>query len=80
MVAILSSLLAGHSKGEAAVSHSTAEAEIIAAERALGVEGLLALFLWCKLFDRWPLLDVYQASQVTARMIFYGSCASAAPY
>ncbi len=64
--------LTGQSKKQTAVSHSTVEAEIVAADRAIRMAGLLALPLWERLLDRPLALDVYQDNQATARIMSTG--------
>ncbi len=59
--------LSGQSKKQAAVSHSTVEAEIVAADHAVRTGGLLALQLWERLFNRPVILEVDQDNQVPAR-------------
>ncbi len=54
------------------MSHSTVEAEIIAADHAIRISGLLALPLWETVLDRILSLDVYQHNQATARIMSTG--------
>ena len=55
--------LSGQSKKQTAVSHSTVEAEIVAADHAIRTPGLPALQLWERLFSRPVVLEVYQDNQ-----------------
>ena len=64
--------LGGQSKKQTAVSHSTVEAEIVAANHALRTSGLPALELWDKILDRSNVLQVYQDNQATARIMTTG--------
>ena len=54
--------LSAQSKKQTAVSHSTGEAEIIAADHAIRMAGLPALPLWETILDRSLSLDVFQVS------------------
>ena len=64
--------LSAQSKKQTAVSHSTVEAEIVAADHAIRVSGLPALPLWERIFDRKLVLDVYQDNQATGRIMSTG--------
>ena len=64
--------LSGQSKKQTAVSHSTVEAEIVAADHAVRTGGLPALQLWERLLDRPLVLEVYQDNQATARIMTTG--------
>ena len=64
--------LSGQSKKQTAVSHSTVEAEIVAADHAIRSSGLPALQLWERLLNRELLIDVYQDNQATARIMTTG--------
>ena len=64
--------LSGQSKKQTAVSHSTVEAEIVAADHAIRLSGLPALPLWERLRDRPLSLEVYQDNQATARIMNTG--------
>ena len=64
--------LAGQSKKQTAVSHSTVEAEIVAADHALRTSGLPALPLWEKLLQRPLQLELYQDNQATGRIMHTG--------
>ena len=64
--------LSAQSKKQTAVSHSTVEAEIIAADHAIRISWLPALPLWEKILDRTLSLDVYQDNQATARIMSTG--------
>jgi hypothetical protein len=64
--------LCSQSKKQTAVSHSTVEAEIVAADHAIRTTGLPCLSLWEKLLDRQMSLEVYQDNQATARIMSTG--------
>ncbi len=64
--------LSAQSKKQTAVSHSTVEAEIIAADHAIRMAGLPALPLWETILDRPLSLDVFQDNQATARIMTTG--------
>ena len=64
--------LSGQSKKQTAVSHSTVEAEIVAADHAIRSSGLPALHLWERLLNRGLFIDVYQDNQATARIMTTG--------
>ena len=64
--------LSAQSKKQTAVSHSTVEAETIAADQAIRMAGLPALPLWETILDRPLSLDVFQDSQATARIMTTG--------
>ncbi len=64
--------LSAQSKKQTATSHSTVEAEIIAADHAIRTAGLPALTLWETILDRSIFLDVYQDNQATARIMSSG--------
>ncbi len=64
--------LTGQSKKQTAVSHSTVEAEILAANHAIRAAGLPALPLWERILARPLALDVYQDNQATARIMSTG--------
>ena len=53
----------GQSKGQGSQSHSTPEADIVAAEHALRTVGLPALELWDKLLGRQAVLDFYEDNE-----------------
>ena len=54
------------------MSHSTVEAEIVAADHALRTSGLPALILWEKLLNRPLQLERYQDNQATGRIMTTG--------
>ena len=64
--------LRGQGTKQTAVSHSAAEAEIVAADHAIRMAGLPAMPLWERLLDRPLALDVYQDNQATARIMSTG--------
>ena len=64
--------LSGQSRKQTAVSHSTVEAEIVAADHAVRTSGLPALQLWETLLSRPLQLEVYQDNQATARIMSTG--------
>ena len=64
--------LSAQSKKQTATSHSTVEAEIIAADHAIRTAGLPALALWETILDRSISLDVFQDNQATARIMSSG--------
>ncbi len=64
--------LAGQRRKQTAVRHSTAEAEIIAADHALRIDGMPAISLWEKLLDRTLQLGLYQDNQATAKIMLTG--------
>ncbi len=64
--------LSAQSKKQTATSHSTVEAEIIAADHAIRTAGLPALPVWETILDRSLSLDVYQDNQATARIMSSG--------
>ena len=64
--------LAGESKKQTAVSHSTVEAEIAAADHALRTSGLPALPLWERLLNRTLQLELYQDNQAIGRIVHTG--------
>ena len=64
--------LSGQSKKQTAVSHSTVEAEMVAAVHAIVSSGLPALQLWEWLLGRDMSIDVFQDSQATARIMATG--------
>ncbi len=64
--------VSGHRKKQTAVSHSTVEAEIVAAYHAIRTGGLPALQLWEGLLNRPLQLEVYRGSQATARIMSTG--------
>ncbi len=53
---------------QTAVSHSTVEAEIAAADHAIRTSGLPALHLWERLLQ----IDLFQDNQATARIMSTG--------
>ncbi len=61
--------LSAQSKKQTAVSHSTVEAEIIAADQALRTSGLPAIPLWTKILNRPVALELYQDNQATGRIV-----------
>ena len=64
--------LAGQSKKQTAVSHSTVEAEIVAADHALRTSGLPALPLWERLLNRPLQLELCLDNQATGRRMHTG--------
>ena len=64
--------LGAQSKKQSAVSHSTVEAEIVAANHAIRTSGLPALELWDKILNCSNVLQVYQDNQATARIMSTG--------
>jgi hypothetical protein len=64
--------IGGCSKKQTAVSHSTPEAEIIAAELGLRQEGLPALDLLDTILDRTVTIKFYEDNQATIRMLESG--------
>ena len=64
--------LSSQSKKQTVVSHSTAEAEIVAADHAVRTSGLPALPLWERIVDRTVVLEVFQDNQATARIMTTG--------
>ena len=64
--------LSGQSKKQTAVSHSTVEAEIVAADHAIRSSGLPALQLWERLLNRRLFIVAYQDNQATARTMTTG--------
>ena len=64
--------LSAQLKKQTAVSHSTVEAEIIAADHAIRMAGLPPLPLWETIRDRSLSLDVFQDNQATARIMTTG--------
>ena len=64
--------LASQSKKQTAVSHSTVEAEIVAADHAIRMTRLPALPLWENIFNRPLVLEVYRDNQATARIMTTG--------
>ena len=64
--------LSTQSKKPTAVSRSTVEAEIIAADHAIRMAGLPALPLWETILGRPLVLDVFQDNQATARIMTTG--------
>ena len=64
--------IGGCSKKQTAVSHSTPEAEIIAAELGLRQEGLPALDLLDVILDRTVTIKFYEDNQATIRMLESG--------
>jgi hypothetical protein len=71
-LALLRFPLAAQSKKHTAVSHSTVEAEIVAADHAIRMSGLPALPLWERLLDRTMSLEVYRDNQATTRIMTTG--------
>ena len=61
--------LSGQSKKQTALSHSSVEAEIVAADHAIRTSGLPALQLWERLLDRPLQHDLLQDNQATARIM-----------
>jgi hypothetical protein len=57
--------LSGQSKQHTAVSHSTVEADIVAADHAIRMSGLPTLQLWERHLDRPLSIDVFQDTQST---------------
>ena len=55
--------ITGQSKKQGCQSHSTPEAEIVAAEHALRIVGLLALDLWDKLLGPQVVLDFHEDNE-----------------
>ena len=72
MAHIPSTRLLLKAKKQTAVSHSTVEAEIVAADHALRTSGLPALILWEKLINRPLHLELNQDNQATARIMTTG--------
>ena len=64
--------LSGQSKKQTVVSHSTVEAEIVAADHAIKSSGLPALQLWERLLNRELFIDAYQDNQATATIMTIG--------
>ncbi len=71
--------LAGQSKKHTAVSHSTVEAELAAADHDLRTSGLPALQLWERLLHRPVQLELYHGNQATARIMITGHAPYATP-
>jgi len=69
-------VLSGQSKKQTCVSHSTPEAEIVAADLAIRSEGLPALHLWDLLLDRNVVLD-FQEDNAAAIQIMKAGRSSA---
>ena len=64
--------LHGASKKQGCVSHSTTEAEIVAADFGLRTEGIPAVSLWETLLGRTPELRLAEDNQATLRIIKSG--------
>lgn len=64
--------LAGQSKKQSCVSHSTPEAELVAADLAIRTEGLPALQLWDKALGREAHLDFEEDNQAAIRIMESG--------
>ena len=64
--------LASQSKKQTAISHSTVEAEFVAANQAIRTAGLPALPLWERILNRKVDLEIYQDNQATARIMSTG--------
>ena len=64
--------LSAQSKKQAAVSHSTVEAEITAAGQALRTSGMPAIPLWTKILNRPVALELYQGNQAIGRIMATG--------
>ena len=62
------SLLGWGSRKQTCASHSSAEAEIVAAAEALRLEGIPAFDLWSKILGREPQLTMYEDNQATTRI------------
>ena len=60
------------SRKQTCASHSSVEAEIVAADEALRLEGIPALDLWTKVLGRTPIIMLYEDSQATSRIIQTG--------
>merc|ERR1711911_68134 len=60
------------SRKQTCASHSSVEAEIVAANEALRLEGIPALDLWEKILGRTPTITMYEDNQATARIITTG--------
>ena len=60
------------SKRQACVSHSTPEAELVAADYGLRTDGLLALSLWRVLFPHQPPLLFHEDNQAMIRVVSIG--------
>jgi hypothetical protein len=64
--------LAGMSKKQTCVSHSTPEAEIVAADLATRSQGLPALCLWETILDRYVGLNFYEDNQACIQVVGTG--------
>ena len=64
--------IGGYSRKQTCVSHSTPEAEIVAANAALRVEGLPAMDLWDKILNRKVLYNFYEDNQATVQILRTG--------
>ena len=64
--------LSGQSKKQSAVSHSTPEAEIIAADHGVRSSGLPALALWEKLLERRLVLQLQEDNSAAKRVVETG--------
>ena len=64
--------LSGHSRKQGAVSHSTPEAEIVAADDALRTEGLPALTLWESLFKRKMKIELLEDNDAARTIMTTG--------
>ena len=60
------------SKKQPVCSHSTVEAEVVAAYTAVRTEGVPALDIWEGILGRVPKMTVYEDNQATARIIEIG--------
>ena len=60
------------SRKQSCASHSSVEAEIVAADEALRLEGIPALDLWSRILGRVPSVTLYEDNQATARIITTG--------
>ena len=60
------------SRKQTCASHSSVEAEIVAADEALRLEGIPALDLWGKILGRNPTVTLYEDNQATSRIIQTG--------
>ena len=64
--------MSAQSNKQTAVSHSTVEAELVAADQALRTSGLPALPLWERLLNRPLELERYQDNQAAGRIMATG--------
>ena len=64
--------ISGVSKKQTAVSHSTPEAEIVAADAAVRTLGMPALDLWTTILGRTPILRLMEDNESTIQIIKSG--------